>query len=74
MKSTIAARFLSMNGLRTAHTIISVSPMASRCWNRGLAILRSSGSSENGSTPGMRSTFFSVSIARMVGNGVSSTV
>ena len=74
MKSTMAARFLSRNGLRTAQMIISVSPMASRCANSGRAILRSSGSSENGSTPGIRSTFFSASMARMVGNGVSITV
>ena len=30
MKSTMAARFLSRNGLRAVHTIISVTPIASR--------------------------------------------
>ncbi len=74
MKSTMAARFLSMNGLRAVQMIMSVTPMASRWLNSGRAIFFSSGSSENGSTAGIRSTFFSASIARMVGNGASSTV
>ena len=74
MKSTIAARFLSMKGLRTAQMIICVSPTPRAERRYGLAILRSSGSSENGSTPGIMSAFFSASIARMVGNGASSTV
>ena len=63
-----------MNDLRAVQTIICVTPIASLCLNSGAAILRSSGSSENGSTPGTRSTFFSASMARMVGNGASITV
>ena len=63
-----------MNGLRAVHTIICVTPIASRWTNKVRAIRRSSGSSENGSTPGMMSTFFSASIARMAGNGASTTV
>ena len=40
-KSTSAGRFLSMNGLRAVHTIMSVTPMASRWANSVRAILRS---------------------------------
>ena len=72
MKSTIAARFLSMKDLRAAQMMICETPIASLLVNSSARDLAcSSGSNENGSTAGMRSAFFSVSIAFMVGNGAS---
>src|ERR1019366_1644214 len=74
MKSTMAARFLSMNDLRAVNMIIWVTPSTSRCSNRTLPSSLSLGLNENGSTAGMRSTFFSSSIAGIAGSGPSSMV
>ena len=74
MKSSMAARFLSRNGLRAVQTIMSVMPIASRWTNSVRPILRNSGSYENGMTAGIMSTFFSDSMARMVGKADSTMV
>ena len=50
MKSTIAARFLSMKDLRAAQMMNCETPTASLLENSGRAICCSSGSKLNGST------------------------
>ena len=70
----VGAKASAADGLRAVQMIMSVTPIASRWLKSGRAIFFNSGSSENGSTAGIRSTFFSASMARMVGNGASSTV
>ncbi len=74
MKSTIAARFLSMKDLRAAQTMNCETPIASLLVNSTRDICLSSGSNLNGGTDGTRSAFFSFSIAFMVGNGASTMV
>jgi len=68
---TMAARFLSMKGLRAVQTIICVTPIASLCSKRILPSSLSFGLNENGSTAGTRSAFLSERTAGIVGKGAS---
>ena len=75
MKSTIAARFLSMKDLRAAQMMNCETPMASLLVNSGRAIcLQLRVEVERQHRTGRRSAFFSFSIAFMVGNGASTMV
>ena len=75
MKSTIAARFLSMKDLRAAQMMNCEMPIASLLVEQHARdLLAARDRTRTAAPPGSRSAFFSFSIAFMVGNGASTMV
>ena len=70
----LAIQNANLDDLRAAQMMNCETPSASLVVNSGREIFFISGLSENGSTFGIRATFFSASMARMVGNGASTMV